>query len=147
MTKKYALLATICGCLLFTLTACPPSQVGDNSDSNADFYVQSAGRNAGYTPQGGGWKPNSKVEITLWGEPISKDEASTDWKHIFDVDVDVNSLFGYSSSSQFYPVSRKFCGSPVQGQTMTFLAKSLTTGRIRTFRAPVDLYYTFQPCR
>jgi hypothetical protein len=141
MTLKRALFATACGSLFLTLTACPPSL----DDSNSNFFVQSSGARAGYTPQGSGWKPNTKVEISIWGEPDGAGGASTEWRHLFDEQVDGIGMFGYNGGAQFLPVARKFCGNPEQGQVVTFMAKS-QTGRIQTYRPGADIYFTFQPC-
>ena len=137
------LFASLCGLLFLTLTACQPAI----DESQANFFVASTGRQPGYYPQGGGWKPNSKVSISLWNEPDGPGSASTDWKHLFDVDVDSNGMFGYSSSSPFYPVRRSICGNPENGQTVVFMAKSLTTGKILMYRPGADIYFTFQPCQ
>jgi hypothetical protein len=146
MTWKHALLASVCGCLFFTLTACQPVQ----DDSQSDFYVAwsgRAGKGEGYSPQGWGWKPGSKVEISIFNEPNGPGSASTEWKHILDVVVDQSGMFGFSGPSPpFYPVNRNICGSPEQDQKMVFLAKNLNTGRFRMFRVTVVLYFTFQAC-
>src|SRR5690349_9692100 len=100
MIRHRYLLAAACGSALLGLTACDRSP----SDSAADFFVTSTGQGqvSGYTPQGWGWKPNSKVSIQLWAEPDGHGGASTDWKHLFDVDVDSNSLFGFTGNAKFY---------------------------------------------
>jgi hypothetical protein len=138
------LLAAACGCALLGLTACERSP----SDYAADFFVTSTGQGqvSGYTPQGWGWKPNSKVSIQLWAEPDGRGGASTDWKHLFDVDVDSSSLFGFTGNAKFYPVKRTICGNPENGQTVVFMAKSLSTGKFVLRRVPADIYFTFKPC-
>jgi hypothetical protein len=144
MIRRRHFLAAACGCALFSLTGCGQTP----TDSTAEFFVTSTGQGqvSGYTPQGWGWKPNSKVSIQLWNEPDGRGGASTEWKHLFDVDVDNSSLFGFAGNVKFYPVKRTICGNPERDQTVVFMAKSLTTGRIVLRRAPADIYFTFKPC-
>lgn len=132
--------------LLFSLTACVPGQTADERQS--DFYVSVSfqGGQSGYLPTGWGWRPNSTVEISIWNEPNGPGTASTQWKKLFDETVDPSSLFGFNSGAPFYPVPRRICGHPENGQTVVFMAKSLTTGSIRMRQVPADLYFTFQPC-
>ena len=146
MFLKRSLRVALCGSLLFSLAACLPGQSPD--DSQASFFVTSAGRGgvSGYVPTGYGWKPNSKVEISVWNEPDGPGSASTDWKKVFDEDVDRDGLFGFNTGAPFYPVRRTICGTPGEGQTMAFMAKSLTTGTVRMHRVAVDIYFTFKPC-
>lgn len=146
MSPKRPLLVAVCVSLLFSLTACLPGQSTD--DSQSDFYVSSAGQGgvSGYLPTGYGWKPNSKLEISIWNEPDGPGSASTQWKKILDENVDASSLFGFNSGAPFYPVRRSICGTPENGQTILFMAKSLTTGKIRMRQVPADLYFTFKPC-
>lgn len=136
------LFASLCGLLILTMPACQRSV----DDSQSSFFV-ALGRQPGYYPQGWGWKPNTKVSISLWNEPDGPGSASTDWKHLFDVDVDSNGLFGFSGNPPFYPVRRSICGNPENGQTVVFLAKSLSTGKIQMYRPGADIYFTFQPCQ
>lgn len=146
MTWKHVLFATVSGSLFLTLTAC--DRVSD--DSQSSFYVESIGRHGvpGFTPTGWGWKPLSKVSIDIFDEPNGPDSASSEWKHILDETVDSNSLFGFPPPEPpFYAVKRSICGNPIPNQTMVFMAKNLTTGRIQMVRVPVDQYFTFQPCR
>lgn len=145
MSPKRPFLAAVCVSLL-TLTACPPGQSTDDSESGF-FVVSAAPGLAGYKPTGWGWKPNSKLEISIWNEPDGPGSASTQWKKILDETVDPSSLFGFNSGAPVYPVARSICGNPANGQTVLIMAKSLTTGKIRMFQAPADIYFTFQPCR
>jgi hypothetical protein len=146
MLPKRPFLVALYGSLLFGLTACLPGQSSD--DGQAGFFVASAGRGgvSGHLPTGYGWKPNSKVEISIWNEPDGPGSASTRWKKIFDENVGADWLFGFDAGAPFYPVRRSICGTPEDGQAMVFMAKSLTTGTIRMHRVPVDLYFTFKPC-
>lgn len=137
------LLASLCGLLFLTLTACQPAV----DDPQSTFFVASAGPKPGYYPQGWGWKPNSKVSISLFNEPDAPGSASTEWKHLFDVDVDSSGMFGFSSSPPFYPVRRAICGNPENDQKVVFLAKSLTTGKVQLYRPGADIYFTFQQCQ
>jgi hypothetical protein len=140
MLRNRYLLAAACCCVL-GLTTCTRN---DPEDSQANFFVAVA--SSGYTPQGYGWKPNSKVSIDMWGEPDGPGSASTAWKHLFDVNVDSIGMFGFTGA-QTYPVPlKKFCGNPENGQTAVFMAKSLTTGRLVMRSFPVDIYFTFHPC-
>jgi hypothetical protein len=141
MSRRSLLLASVCVALLFSLTAC----WNDNSPSN--LYVASAYPGvSGYLPTGWGWKPNTKVEISIWHEPDQSGGVSTQWKKVLVVDVDPNSLFGFNPSPQVYSVARNICGNPVQGQTVLFMGKNLNTGKIVMREAPADLYYTFKAC-
>jgi hypothetical protein len=146
MVRKRLFLTAAYSSLFLTLTACPP---GQSSEPQADFYISSAGQSgvSGYLPNGYGWTPGSKVEISLWHEPDGPDSASTQWKKILDENVDNIGMFGFNSGAPFYPVRRTICGTPVQGQTMLAMAKNVNTGTIRMRQIPVDLYFTFQPCR
>ncbi len=139
MALKRTLLIIACSSLLLAAT-CPPSPAGEAHDAQADFFV--AAGMPGYTPQGYGWKPGSIVRIEVFDEP----DGSGGWKHLFDVSVDSNGMFGFNSGAKSHPVRRTICGSPVSGQTVVFMAKA-DTGRIRMRNVPADLYYTFQPCR
>lgn len=146
MNQKRLLLLALCAFGLFGLPGCMPPQAAD--ESAADLYVTWAGQGgvSGYLPTGYGWRPSSKIEISIWGEPDGRGSASTEWKKILDEVPDGSTLFGFNPGAPFYPVRRSICGAPEQGQTMVFMAKSLTTGTVRMHRVPVDLYYTFQPC-
>jgi hypothetical protein len=146
MFPKRPFLAVVCVSLLFSLTACPPGQSTD--DSQSDFFVQldQQGGVSGYLPTGWAWQPNSKVEISIWNEPDGPGSASVQWKKILDENVDATSMFGFNSGAPFYPVRRSICGNPEIGQMVVFMAKSLTTGKIRMSRVPADIYFTFQPC-
>jgi hypothetical protein len=145
MSPKRPLLAAVCVSLLFSLTACP----GWTDNSNSDFFVTTSGQGgvSGYLPTGWGWKPNSKVEISIFNEPDGPGSANTQWKKILDENVGADSLFGFNSGAPFYPVRRNICGNPENGQTAVFMAKNVTTGQIRMRQVPVDLYFTFQPCK
>ena len=145
MSTKLPLLAAMCVYLLFGLSACPQS----TDDSRSDFFVTATGQGgvSGYLPTGWGWKPNSKIEISIWNEPDGPGSASTQWKKILDVNVGADSMFGFNSGAPFYPVRRTICGNPENGQTLVFMAKNLTTGRFQMRQVPADLYFTFQPCR
>ena len=148
MTSKRALLLAACGPLLLALAAC--QQAGKNTDGDADpeFMVSSAGKNGvpGFTPQGWGWKPGSKVEISLFNEPDGQGKANASWKKILDETVEDSTMFGFNSNPPFYPVRRTLCGNPPPRQIMLAMAKNTDTGRIRMRPLPVDLYFTFQPC-
>jgi hypothetical protein len=142
--KRY-LLAVACGLLVLSLTACGPS----TDDSQSNFYVSQVGQAgvSGYVPQGWGWRPGSKVSIQLWNEPCGPDCATSEWKHLFEVEVDQNGMFGFASNAAFYPVRRSICGDAANGQqTVVFMAKSLTTGKISMRQVPAHLWFTFQPC-
>lgn len=143
MPTKRTLLAAVCSAVLLSLTGCLPGQVRDDRD--ASFFVTHGGE--GYQPTGYGWKPNTKVEFSVWNEPDGRGSASTQWKRVLEVNVDGLGMFGFNSGAQVYPVRRTICGTPEQGQTMVFMAKSLATGTVRMRQSPVDLYFTFQPCR
>ena len=64
-----------------------------------------------------------------------------------DVTVDASSMSGFNSGAAFHPVRRSICGNPENGQTVLFVARSKTSGKIRMRETPADLYVTFQPCR
>lgn len=155
MSPKPPLLVAVCVSMLFGLTACFPGQSTDESE--ADFFVSTAGRaeSYGYHWTGYGWKPDSTVEISIWNEPDGPGSTSTQWKKIRDENVNSISMFGdgsgapkfgYTPGSPLYPVRRTICGNPVNGQTVLFMAKSLTTGKIRMRQLPADLYFTFKSC-
>jgi hypothetical protein len=146
MSLNAPLLTVVCVSLLFSLGACPRAPVPE--DNAADFFVTTSGQGgvSGYLPTGWGWKPNSKVEISIWNEPDGRGSASNQWKKILDENVDSNSMFGFNSGAPFYPVRRSICGNPENGQTVVFMAKSLTTGRFVMRQVPADLYFTFKPC-
>jgi hypothetical protein len=146
MSAKHPLRLAVWVPVIFSLTACIPGQSAD--DRQSDFFVTSNGQGSvsGYTPTGWGWKPNSKIEISIWNEPDGPGSASTQWKKILDETVDSSWLFGFNSGAPFYPVRRSICGAPENGQTLVFMAKSLTTGNIRMRQVPADLYFTFKPC-
>ena len=155
MTLKRALLIAAGGPLLLALAACQPTSQskGDsksqfNEDSEAEFIVSTADKNGapGFTPQGWGWKPESRVEISLFNEPDGQGKANPNWKKILDETVDASSLFGLSSNPPFYPVRRTLCGNPPPRQFMLAMAKNMETGKIRIRPLPIDLYFTFQPC-
>ena len=155
MTLKRALFVAACGPFYVALTACQPTaqSKGDSKsefkdDSEAEFLVSSAGKNEvpGLTPQGWGWKPGSRVEISLFNEPDGQGKANPNWKKILDERVDASSLFGLSSNPPFYPVRRTLCGNPAPRQFMLVMAKNMDTGKIRIRPLPIDLYFTFQPC-
>ena len=97
MTLKRALFAAACAHLCLALTACQPtaqskddSKAGFKDDSEAEFLVGSADKNGvpGFTPQGWGWKPGSRVEISLFNEPDGQGKANPSWKKILDETVD-----------------------------------------------------------
>ena len=155
MTLKRAHFAAAFGAVLLTLSACQPtdqskgdSKSGFDDDSEAEFIVSSAGKDGapGFTPQGWGWKPGSRVEISLFNEPDGQGKANPSWKKILDETVDASSLFGLNSNPPFYPVRRTLCGQPAPRQFMLVMAKNMDTGKIRIRPLPIDLYYTFQPC-
>lgn len=147
MRQKRVLLAAVFVSLFLALSTCSPWQ--STGDFEAGLFVTSSGQNgvSGYLPTGWGWKPNSKVEISIWNEPDGPGSASTEWKKILDETVGDSGLFGFTPRAPFYPVRRSICGTPENGQTLVFMAKSLTTGRITMRQVPADLYFTFQPCR
>ena len=149
MTSKRALLLAACGPLLLALAACQPASKGmEDSDSDPEFLVSSAPKNgvAGFTPQGWGWKPGSKVEISLFNEPDGQGKANASWKKILDETVEDSTMFGFSDKAPFYPVRRTLCGNPPPRHVMLAMAKNTDTGKIRMRPLPVDLYFTFQPC-
>ena len=89
MTLERAPFAAACGLFFLTLSACQPTAQGKGDgktefkdDSEAEFLVSSAGKNGvpGFTPQGWGWKPGSRVEISLFNEPDGQGKASPSWK-------------------------------------------------------------------
>jgi hypothetical protein len=128
--------------LLLSLAGCPAPTA---DDAQADIFPASAGHAGnGYQVQGWGWKPGSKVSISMFDEPGPNGSAS-EWHHLFDVTADANGMFGFSSGSAFHPVTRNICGQPEQGQVASFQAKA-DTGRIRVKQGPVDIYFTFKPC-
>ena len=144
MTRKNFLkIAALSSLVLFMgMSGCPPSY----DESQSDFFVQSAF--GGYNAQGWGWKPNSKVSIEIFNEPDGPGSANTAWKHMYDVDVDQWGMFGFTTDfTPPYRVERRICGTPEQNQTALVMAKNLTTGKIRMRQVPVDIYFTFQPCR
>jgi len=148
MSPKRPLLVAACVGLLFSVTGCLPGQ--SSEDPYADFFVDTAGPGqAGmevYRPRGYGWKPNSKVEFSIWNEPDGRGSASTQWKKIFDVNVDATGMFGFNDAAAVYPVRRSICGNPETQQTMVFMARSPTTGTVRMHQSPVDHYFTLRPC-
>ena len=147
MYPKCPLLAAVCVSLLFSLAACSPGRSTDDSESW--FNVQWApgqGGVPGYLPTGSSWRPNTKVEISIWNEPDGPGSGSSQWKKILDENVGSDSLFGFTHGAPFYPVRRNICGGS-NGQTVVFMAKSLTTGKIRMHQVPADLYFTNQPCK
>ena len=162
MTLKRALILTACGPLLLTLAACQPSGKGKSDEAKSDeaksalsaddadpeFLVSSAGKNGvpGFTPQGWGWKPGSKIEISLFNEPDGQGKANPTWKKILDEKVEPSTMFGFDVNPPFYPVRRTLCGNPPPRQIMLVMAKNADTGKIRMRPLPVDLYFTFQPC-
>lgn len=147
MSPNAPLLAVVCVSLLISLSACPPEQLPE--DNTSGFFVKSTGQGgvSGYVPTGWGWKPNSKVEISIYDEPDGPGSVSNQWKKILDENVDANSMFGFNQGAPFYPVRRSICGNPEDGQMVVFMAKSLTTGKIHMQRVPAHLYYTFEACR
>jgi hypothetical protein len=147
MFQKRLLLAALCVSLLFSVTACPPGQSSDESQSEFFVAISWQGGVTGYLPTGWGWKPNSKVEISIWHEPDGPGSASTQWKKILDESVDPYSMFGFNSGAPFYPVRRNICGHPENGQTVLFMAKNVNTGKIRMRQVPADIYFTFKPCQ
>jgi hypothetical protein len=147
MTLKRALFVTACGPLFLAAIACQPAS--DNmEDSEAELLMSNAGKGGapGFTPQGWGWKPGSKVEISLFNEPDSQGKPNPSWKKILDETVDTSTMFGFSADAPFYPVRRTLCGNPAPRQFMLAMAKDTKTGRTRMRPLPVDLYFTFQPC-
>jgi hypothetical protein len=146
MSRKRLFAASLWAFLLFGISACGPQ--GSSDDSQADFYVSLAGQSGvnGYLPNGYGWKPNSQVEISIWNEPEGPGRTNNAWKKILDENVDASSMFGFGQGAPFYPVTRSICGNPEEGQTVLFMAKSLTTGRMRMRQVPAHIYYTFRPC-
>jgi hypothetical protein len=144
MYLKLPLLAAVCIYLLFSLNGCPPGQSAD--ESHADFGV-ALGTSA-YLPKGWGWKPNSKVEISIFDEPDGPGSASSHWKKILDENVDTDGMFGFNSGAPIYPVPQKFCGDffAVKDQTVSFMVKSLTTGSIRLREVSAHIYFTGEPC-
>lgn len=148
MTSKRALFIAACGPLfMMIITACQPAS-DKMEDSEAEFLMSSAGKGGapGFTPQGWGWKPGSRVEISLFNEPDSQGKPNPNWKKILDETVDPSSMFGFSSDPPFYPVRRTLCGNPAPRQFMLAMAKNTDTGKTRMRPLPVDLYFTFQPC-
>lgn len=160
MTLKRTLFLAACGPLLLTLAACQPpdksakgsgsagSGIGGDTDSDPEFMVTSAGKNGapGFTPQGWGWKPGSKVEISLFNEPDGQGKPNPSWKKILDETVETSTMFGFNDKAPFYPVRRTLCGNPPPRLIMLAMAKNTDTGKIRMRPLPVDLYFTFQPC-
>lgn len=146
MSPNRSLFVAACGFLLLSLTGCPPGKVPE--DTQADFFVSSTGQGgvSGYLPTGWGWKPGSKVEISIWHEPNGPGSVSSDWKKILEENADNSGMFGFNYGAPFYPVRRNICGNPENGQTLLFMAKSLTTGSVRMRQVPADLYFTFRPC-
>lgn len=144
MSSKPLSACLLSASLLASLAGCRTST--DPSESN--FFVASAGQSgvSGYLPTGYGWQPNSQLEISIWHEPTGPGSVSSEWKKILDVTVDASSMFGFNSGAAFYPVRRSICGAPEASQTVLFMAKSKTTGKIRMRETPADLYFTFQPC-
>ena len=143
MYLKLPLLTTVCVSLLFSLSACPPAPLPD--DSQARFDVTGTGQHgvSGYTPTGWGWKPNSKVEISIWDEP----GGDGHWKKILDENVNADGMFGFEPGpAPFYPVEPKICGNGELDQTVVFMAKSLTTGKIEMDRVTAGFYFTHRPC-
>jgi hypothetical protein len=146
MIRKRYLLATMCAPVVFVLAGCPPPQSTDDSASDFFVAVTTQAGVQGYVPQGWGWKPSSKVSIQLWHEPCGPGCATSAWKHLFDVDVDSSGMFGFTPNAKFHPVRREHCGTH-ENQSVVFMAKSLTTGKIRMRQTLADLWYTFRPCQ
>ena len=148
MSPKHPSLVAFCAGVLFSLTGCLPGQ--SSEDPYADFFVVTAGPGqAGmevYRPTGYGWRPNSKVEFSIWNEPDGPGSTSTQWKKIFDVNVDATGQFEFNDAAAAYPVRRNICGKPEDQQKMVFKARSLNTGTVRMRQSPVDLYFTFTGC-
>jgi hypothetical protein len=146
MNVRRCLLAGACAVSLPMLSGCLDAL--SSEDASADFFAATAfSGGPGYQVQGWGWKPNTHVSVDMWNEPDGPGSASTEWKHLFNVDVDQNGMFGFTSNSAVYPVRRTICGNPEQGQTAVFMVKSIDTNRLRMRRFPVDIYFTFQPCK
>lgn len=144
MFVRRKLLAGVSAFVLMGLAACQPTS---NSDADADFFVASAGMAGtnGYTVQGWGWKPGANQSVQIWHEPTGPGSVLSEWKEVFKINADSYGMFGFTGGGSFYPVQRKICGAPPQGQFMLVMVKS-ETGRIRIRQVAVDLYFTFQPC-
>ena len=142
MYLKLPLLAALCVFLLFSLNACQPE---NTDESHAELEVASG--SSGFLPKGSGWKPNSKLEISILNEPDGPGSASSQWKKILAENVDTYSTFGYNSGSPGYTIPQKFCGDGESQQMVAFMAKSLTTGTIRLREVPAFYYFTHQPCQ
>ena len=159
MVLKGALFVAAGVPLFLALAACQQTDQGKDDgksaskpefkdDSEAEFLVATADKNGvpAFTPQGWGWKPGSRVEISLFNEPDGQGKANPSWKKILDETVDASSLFGFSANPPAYPVRRTLCGNPPPRQFMLVMAKNMDTGKIRIRPLPIDLYFTFQPC-
>lgn len=149
MTLKRTHFVAACGPFVLMLTACQQAgQKSADGDADPEFLIGSAGKAGvpGLTPQGWGWKPGSKVEISLFNEPDSQGKPNASWKKILDETVEPSTMFGFSDKAPFYPVRRTLCGNPAPRQMMLVMAKNTDTGRVRMRPLPVDLYFTFQPC-
>ena len=148
MYPKLPFLAAVSVYLLFGLSACPP---GQTEEIRADFWAGAVGRAGvtnGFSATGWGWKPNSKVEISIWHEPDGPGSARAEWKKILDENVDSDGTFGFKPGAPFYPVYRTICGNPEPGQKILFMAKNPTTGTIRMIQFEfAHIYFTGQPCR
>src|SRR4029453_18757298 len=107
MTLTRAFFVAACAPLFLALTACQPTaqSKGDSKsefkdDSEAEFLVSSADKNGvpGFTPQGWGWKPGSRVEISLFNEPDGQGRANPSWKKILDETGDPSALLGFRAN-------------------------------------------------
>ncbi len=147
MNVKRILPALICLPMMITLAGCPVKRTNyDDSDSNFFVSVTHQNRVQGYLPTGSGWKPGSKVEISLFNEPNGTGGVNQVWRRLFTVTVDPSSMFGFNQGAPFHPVRRIQCGVIPNNQTVVFLAKNLDTGKIRMQHVLADLYFTFNPC-
>jgi hypothetical protein len=144
MSIRSGLLACAGASMLLSLSGC--LEPASAADAQAEIFPASASHAGnGYQVQGWGWKPGSKVSISMFDEPNGPGTAASEWRHLFDVTADANGMFGFTTGSAFHPVNRNICGQPEQGQVASFQAKA-DTGRIRVRQTPVDIYYTFQRC-
>jgi hypothetical protein len=130
---------------LVALTGC------GSIDSDASFYVMSTrnGERTTFVPQGWGWVPRSRIEISVLGEPrISDNEVLTDggWRSLGFVTPDSNGQFGFNTGP-FTSVVQKLCGFPPPWMAQPlFLARDTSTGKVRIFSGRTGDWFTFKAC-
>jgi hypothetical protein len=130
---------------LFALGGCATGR-------DPNFFVAVSGnrQESTFLPQGYGWVPNNRIEISVYGEPMREGNElvnNSSWRSLGFVKPDSYGMFGYNSGALVAVVPRSLCGAPPQWLNQPlFLARDTETGTVSLIAGSNAEWFTFEPC-